>query len=59
MVGTFKGVSAREQQTAKMAEGPDPGKTSAKCKLVSALLVMYAQQNVSEHFYITMSTCML
>lgn len=41
IVGTFKGVPARKQQTAKMAEGPDPGKTSRKSELVSALSVMY------------------
>ena len=52
---TFKGVSAREQQTAKMAEGPDPRanrefiissafemrKKKVSCHLVSLLYTVY------------------
>ena len=39
-------LQQENKHTAKMAEGQDPGQTSAKCELVSALPVMYAQENV-------------
>ena len=49
LLGGARGVGTRlleNKQTAKMAEGQDRGQTSAKCELVSALPVMYAQENV-------------
>ena len=45
---TFQGVSPLEKQTAKMAEGPDPGQTQAKGEF--GTFDKYKEKMSLEHF---------